>query len=46
MKYTITFETPWGLSPYEVITLQERIERNIKSFISDECQVNYISKNE
>lgn len=46
MKYTISFETPYSIDAYEVITLQERIERNIKSFISNECKVNYISKNE
>lgn len=44
MKYTISFETPYSLDAYEVVTLQERIERQIKSFISDECEVNYIAE--
>ena len=46
MKYTISFETPYSLDAYEVVTLQERIEKEIKSFISDECKVNYIAENE
>lgn len=46
MKYTISFKTPYSLDAYEAVTLKERIERQIKSFISDECEVNYISENE
>lgn len=48
MKYTISFETPYSLDAYEAATLQEcieSIERQIKSFISNECQV-YITENE
>ena len=44
MKYTIAFETPYSLDAYEAITLQERIKRQIKSFISEECKVNYIAE--
>ena len=46
MKYKISFETPYSLDAYEAVTLQERFEREIKSFISDECQVNYITESE
>lgn len=44
MKYTISFETPYSLDAYEVVTLQERFERQIKSFIGEECEVNYITE--
>ena len=46
MKYTISFETPYSLDAYEAVTLQERFEREIKSFISEKCEVYYITENE
>ena len=45
MKYELKFEIPYRLDAYESVTLQERFEREINSFLQEKkANVLYLSE--
>lgn len=47
MNYVLEIRLPYSLSAYDQVTLKDRLDREVKSFLDDnEAEVIYLAKKE